>query len=303
MFAKLAKKYKVLDPLSDQNASMNTGTTPFGTNAAALSPFGSSGGFGSSSAPTASPFGGTPAASPFGVTKPSIATTPSPFGGTPPAPFGGSTSSSTPFNSSSQGFGKPTASPFGQQAPAASPFGQTSQPVVSPYGKASTPSFPATTGGGATFGGKTAREILLAFYQQRNPSKISEVDKLLAKYAGKEELLLRNLAKKYNLDPSLFGLSTAPTPTFGSSVPMGQSSAFGQTAPAIGGGGFGSTAPSSGFGSFGQAAQTNPGGFGSLSAGNSNGFGPSAPVPAPVASGFGNTTGFGSSSPFGAARR
>jgi hypothetical protein len=160
------------------------------------------------------------------------------------------------------------------------------------------PSFGATPGGGATFGGKTAREILVAFYQQRNPSKISEVDKLLAKYAGKEELLLRNLAKKYNLNPSLFGLSAAPAPAFGSPTAMGQPSTFGQTAPAVGGG-FGSSAASSGFGSFGQAAQTNPGGFGSLSTGA--GFGSS--TPAPAANGLGNNTGFGSSSPFGAARR
>jgi|AntRauTorckE5430_2_1112549.scaffolds.fasta_scaffold03647_2 hypothetical protein len=295
MFAKLAKKYNVPDPFSHQNASMTTGIIP---NAAAPSQFGSSGGFGSPLAPTASLFGGTPAGSSFGASTSSTIATQSPFGGAPVSTFSGATSSSTPFNSSSEGFGKPVASPFGQQTPVASPFCQNSQPVMSSYDKPSMPSFGATPGGGATFGGKTAREILVAFYQQRNPSKISEVDKLLAKYAGKEELLLRNLAKKYNLNPSLFGLSAAPAPAFGSPTAMGQPSTFGQTAPAVGGG-FGSSAASSGFGSFGQAAQTNPGGFGSLSTGA--GFGSS--TPAPAANGLGNNTGFGSSSPFGAARR
>ena len=303
MFSKLAKKYKVPDPLLQDNSSMSAGGASFGTKAGAPSSFGSSGVFGST--PAVSAFGGAPAPPPFGTSNPAIGSaTQSPFGGAPAAPFSSSMNSSTPFGSSSQGLGNPTASPFGQSAPPASPFGQNAQPVASPFGTATAPSFGSTAVGGATFGGKTAREILFAFYQQRNPSKISEVDKLLTKYAGKEEQLLRNLAKKYNLDPSLFGLSAAPTSAFGASSPIGQSGAFGQAAPTPAGGGFGGVAPSSGFTSFGQTSQTNPGGFGTLSSGNSTGFGSS--TPAPAGNSFGNNTGFGASpaaTPFGAARR
>jgi nuclear pore complex protein Nup98-Nup96 len=58
---------------------------------------------------------------------------------------------------------------------------------------------------------------------------VGDVDKNLLKYKGNEELLFRNLAKKYNLDPTIFGLS--PTPP-ASAAPFGQPSAsggFGQT--------------------------------------------------------------------------
>merc|ERR1712238_529739 len=72
-----------------------------------------------------------------------------------------------------------------------------------------------------TFGGKNPREILTAFYQEYNPTKVSEVDKLLNKYNGNEEQMFRNLAKKYNVDPSIFGPGTSmprPSPSFGSSI-------------------------------------------------------------------------------------
>lgn len=157
----------------------------------------------------------------------------------------------------------------------ASPFGQSSSPTVSSFGTLAGP-------GGRTFGGKTAREILIAFYQQRNPSKVSEVDKLLAKYAGNEEQLLRNLAKKYSLDPSYFGLSSTSVPVFGSASIVGQSQPFGQTnQSSSGSAAFGTT----GFGSLAQSVQGNTGGFGSLqSTQTANTFGSSA-------------------SPFGAPRR
>jgi len=168
------------------------------------------------------------------------------------------------------------------------------------------------------FNGKTARDLLHQFYQEKNPSKLAEVDKLLAKYSGKEEQMFRNLAKKYQLDPSVFGITpTAPSPSpgFGSSAatpafgqpstmgsgatPFGQSSgAFGQTSsfgsgassmsgPKSSGQTFGAGA-TSGFGAsgFGSLAQSNPSPFG----GQSSGFG--APSPA-----------FGTPSPFGAPRR
>ena len=82
---------------------------------------------------------------------------------------------------------------------------------------------PSTIGGGfgafATasttdqklFKGKTARELLTEFYSKNNPEKIPEVEKLLNKYKGEEEHLFRNLALKYNIDPSDFGLNVTPT--------------------------------------------------------------------------------------------
>lgn len=41
---------------------------------------------------------------------------------------------------------------------------------------------PTPTTPAALFGGKTARELLTAFYQEKNPSKISDVDNVLLKY-------------------------------------------------------------------------------------------------------------------------
>ena len=161
--------------------------------------------------------------------------------------------------------------------------------------------------------------MLTAFYQQKDPSKLASIDKFLTKYAGQEDQLFRNLAKKYNIDPSMFGVSAAaPAPAAGrfgaatspggfgqqstlgggslfgsppatapSAGGFGQASAVGGSAPAFGtaagGSGFGSLAQSGGGGGFGAAAAPAAGGFG--------GFG--SPAPAPGAFG----------SPFGAARR
>jgi hypothetical protein len=140
---------------------------------------------------------------------------------------------------------------------------------------------------------------------------------------GQEEQLFRNLAKKYSLDPSVFGLQPAPAPTvFGAPPPgiAGTPLAFGQptplTSPQFGSPApFGTSTPSSGtfgqtFGSaataptpfggqsFGALAQSPVAGFGSLAA--------QAP-PTPFSGGFGsvaaaNTSPFGAS-PFGAPRR
>ena len=40
--------------------------------------------------------------------------------------------------------------------------------------------------------------MLEEFYQTHNPAKLTEIDKVLEMYAGKEEQLFLNLAKKYN---------------------------------------------------------------------------------------------------------
>lgn len=41
------------------------------------------------------------------------------------------------------------------------------------------------------------REKILALYKQHNPDKVSDVDRLLEKYAGNEERLYLNIKKKY----------------------------------------------------------------------------------------------------------
>lgn len=216
----------------------------------------------------ASPFASTtqaPQPSTFGSSTASSAALP--FGSK--SPFG---STSTPYGDSAtgtSGFTQAVTSPFGQQqANSAAPFGQSNQSAASPFGQTPTPTASIaiafghnpSAGSGTKFDGKTPREILTAFYQQRNPSKITEIDKVIAKYAGKEESLLRNLAKKYNLDPTgtYFGLSAAPlTPSapattgFGVATLLGQSAQFGTSLSVGNDGGFGSfaSAPSTGFGS------------------------------------------------------
>ena len=45
------------------------------------------------------------------------------------------------------------------------------------------------------------RERLTNFYKAYDAGKVSEVDKLLEKYAGKEEALFKALVKKYGPEP------------------------------------------------------------------------------------------------------
>jgi hypothetical protein len=160
--------------------------------------------------------------------------------------------------------------------------------------------------------------MLVSYYQTHNPSKLNEVDTLLNKYAGREEQLFLNLAKKYNLDPSMFGIvaprpaATTPstgTMTFGSPAPMGNTSVFGSAPTAVGfgsastagafgasGGGFGT---SSGFGSASQG-----GGFGSLASSAGAGFGSLASSAAGTGFGaFGDGVRGSQPNPFGEARR
>jgi len=160
--------------------------------------------------------------------------------------------------------------------------------------------------------------MLVSYYQTHNPSKLNEVDTLLNKYAGREEQLFLNLAKKYNLDPSMFGIvapqpaATTPstgTMTFGSPAPVGNTSVFGSAPTAIGfgsastaggfsasGGGFGT---SSGFGSASQG-----GGFGSLASSAGAGFGSLASSAAGTGFGaFGGGVSGSQPNPFGEARR
>jgi hypothetical protein len=302
MFGKLAKKYNAPNPLVDNNKTVQSVSAP--SSAASL--------FGSAPKPMTSQGFGSSIKSPFGQsTAPPTST--AIFGGTNKSPFGqtAAPSASTPFGQKTV-----SSSPFGQSPPVAStPFGQsTAASSVSiastPFGQAApTTSTPFGTNnissGEAKFGGKTAREILVSFYQQRNPAQLTKVDQVLAKYAGKEEQLLLNLAKKYNMDPAVFGLKAAaapptsgfgsPTPSFGQTLGFGSNvaapSPFGQSA------GFGgmdtqtASAPSNSFGTFGQASQS-VGGFGSLSN--------NAPSTAFGGAGFSSPP---VTSPFGSARR
>jgi len=369
MFARLAKKYKVPNPLEASIGERPSAPAP-------SEPFGSSGGslfsgstgnataspslssvpsnapppspFSTAKAPAPSPFGppasNAPAPLPFGAPS-SAAPSPSPFAGATGGGGGGlGGTTSTPFKTAAA----PSPSPFGQSsmaaattpfgAPSASatPFGQPASSATSPFASPPAPAT-ATSAPGATklFNGKSARDMLTSFYQQRDPSKLSKLDFVLTKYAGQEELMFRNLAKKYNLDPSVFGVSAAPaapaapaTSAFGAQSPGMGSPGFGQQS-ALGGSLFGvgsPAAPASGLGSaggFGQASSMSgsapafgggTGGFGSLAqAPATGGFPGAAPATFGGAGGggFGSATGgFGSPgglgggpSPFGSARR
>nr|CCA18228.1 nuclear pore complex protein putative [Albugo laibachii Nc14] len=206
---------------------------------------------------------------------------------------------------------------FGASIPGPS-FSNPSQPIVlsKPFGTAS----------------GTCRDRLVQFYQKHNPEKLNDVDKTLAKYAGRETVLFELLEKKYGQTPltsttpqsgSVFGSESAPRstvlPVFGASSSLGKSaSTFGSTlggTTAVFGGtntlqqqsvsGFSSFASSttkpstttgSGFGSFRSVAT----GFGSVASsqgtgtGFGNGFGASTVPPfAPSSTqAFGDPTSF-----------
>jgi len=281
--------------------------SPFGTTAVA--PATTNSPFNSTTASNNSVFGGGgETKSPFGTTSAAPATTNSPFNST--TAFGGGSSGSSAF-----GVAPAASAPFSGSA-----FGSTPAASGSPFGQASATS--ASTAGPAAsssrFSGRNPRDILVSFYQTKDPSKLSSVDKILTKYAGNEEKLFLNLAKKYNLDPKEFGVvapqptvaSAQATPSFGS-LGMGNNTGFsGGGGPSFGGGGpSGAFSAPSGFGAsakvdtfaassgFGSTAKV--GGFGSLASS------------APVGSGFGGFGGGTSGAPsfgsqatqFGGARR
>ena len=236
LFVKLSTKYKVANPLDGVVGGMGGGggqqSTPFGTQKSTgqpspfgtKTPFNSGGGAGASPFGTKTPFGntGAGAASPFG--KSAAAPSPSPFGnsGSVASPFGNSAAATnSPFGNAAAA---PSPSPFGNAAaPAPSPFGGSQQSNQSPFGGASssqqsTP-FGGNSGSTTTFGGGANtsggfgaqaslggggdyRSMVTKFYQQYNPTKVSDVDKVLMKYRGQEQKMLANLSKKYNLPPN-----------------------------------------------------------------------------------------------------
>ena len=146
--------------------------------------------------------------------------------------FGGAAAaSSSPFGASAgtNAFGSGTA--FGGAAPSPSPLEQPAAeaPVATPSKSelfsdvpAASTEVPEETAHGATapatpgpddFGGRTLKEKLTAFYKIHNPTKVSEVDKLVAKYAGKEEQMSIILKKTYGQDLSIFDITETQTPT------------------------------------------------------------------------------------------
>lgn len=139
--------------------------------------------------------------------------------------------------------------------------------------------------------------MLTVFYQERDPSKLANVDKLLTKYHGKEEQMFQALAKKNNIPASVFGVSDQPSSSSFSSTlapPVSSGSGFGQPtvlgAGTGAGGSFGS--PSHWFGAAAGGQGFGGASFGSLAAGG-GGFG------SPGASPFGAA----GATPFGAPRR
>jgi hypothetical protein len=75
----------------------------------------------------------------------------------------------------------PVASSFGL---AASPFGGGQQPGQPSFTMQAAPPVPQTapTGAEKTFNGKSAKEMLTSFYQERNPGKLGDIEGVLKKY-------------------------------------------------------------------------------------------------------------------------
>lgn len=186
------------------------GLSSDGSSASASSPFGTST---PAPAPSQSPFGTTPPSpapgpspfvssspapvqSPFRTSTPGPAPAPSPFASSTPAPVQSPFASSTP----APAFGSMASqSPFGQQSSggfSSTPFSQP--PASSPFGATAAAAPSTMAPGSTTFLGKSPRELLTAFYQEKNPTKLSEVDKLLASTREKKskclEIWQRNTA-------------------------------------------------------------------------------------------------------------
>ena len=305
MFEKLAKKYQTANPLSSNATQGSLSASSAGMKApgafgnASSSPF--------TTAPMGTTPGPAPAASSFGAPAPSpfaASTNPS------PSPFGAQPgSSSSPFGSTSATTGSSV--PFGSSnamAPSPAPFAAmtTSASSPSPFGSPQPTQTPAMGSTGAPFGGRNPRDMLQSFYQQHKPEKIGDVDKLLMKYKGNEEQLFRNLAKKYQLNPSMFGLSE--TTGFGAASGMSPAGGFGQPSPLGGGptfgGGFGQASSLGNSGAFGGGASPAAPSFGSPASGPTGGFGgmSGSTFGSPASASFGSlaqSTGFGGGGGFG----
>jgi len=56
---------------------------------------------------------------------------------------------------------------------------------------------------------KKFRELITEIYKEHNPSKLADVDNLLMKYRGREELVYKGICEKYNVEPKLPGKEDA----------------------------------------------------------------------------------------------
>ena len=163
---------------------------------------------------------GTPVAG--AAASASASTSSSPFGSS----SGNNASGSTPAaaaaataTSDTYAFGSGSTS--GAAAGNDSKLGQ-SLPVHGPSPVDQTPAAPVP------FRDRNLRGMLHDFYMTNNPEKLKDrlfVDKLLLRWAGREEQMFRTVAKTYNKDPSIFGITATQTPTntppaFGSPVPL-----------------------------------------------------------------------------------
>merc|ERR1712151_538881 len=50
---------------------------------------------------------------------------------------------------------------------------------------------------------KKFRELICEVYKEHNPAKLDDVDNLLTKYRGREELVYRGICDKYKVEPKL----------------------------------------------------------------------------------------------------
>jgi len=199
-------------------------------------------------------------------------------------------------------------------------------PMQTPAAPASLFSTPPGGGGGGGGGGGVVdiamayRERIVAIYTRSNPTKLNEVDTLMAKYKSQEHTMYLKVCKKYGVPPEpeikagmqatmpgsssqfgqlgggLLGQSFCGAASSGSSCCGG--GLFGTQAQTGSGSLFGGLSPSSGTGSaFGSAAAANP--FGnSLS---SPGFGTGASQSTNMNNPFGSGLQSFGASPFGQA--
>ena len=158
--------------------------------------------------PIGSSFGGT--VNPlFGTAPATSAPSMSPFN---PTAFGNAFEASTTFKNRDY--------KISLESCAKSPFSSTFDSAFE--GGFSSSTFRSSASSGPTFGQASTltstgtnpitntRDMITSFYQTYNPAKTSgEIDSILVKYAGREEVLFKNLAKKYTVDVSIFGISAS----------------------------------------------------------------------------------------------
>eukprot|EP00929_Paragymnodinium_shiwhaense_P038897 TRINITY_DN20488_c1_g2_i1.p1 TRINITY_DN20488_c1_g2~~TRINITY_DN20488_c1_g2_i1.p1 ORF type:complete len:2317 (+),score=571.89 TRINITY_DN20488_c1_g2_i1:93-7043(+) len=179
-------------------------SSPFGsTSGSASSPFGgglgTSGGLFGSAATSSSPFSSAAGTSSSSASKGSEGASGLFGGGAGGGLFGSAASSS-----STGGVGAAGASTGSAAAPLFGSAGISSSPSPA-AAAAETPSKPAAEApapGGGKSGGMTkewCREKITEIYTEKNPAKVGEIENLLVKYVGKENVLYEKICKKYDV--------------------------------------------------------------------------------------------------------